>query len=86
MVFAMAPGAVAQTAAEDRSGSPSTKSASPTSLPPRCDGVGRRKTPAEVHVTAAAIVAGVEHIHLLAQNVGAHFHHVAAASQVRLSA
>ena len=44
------------------------------------DGIGRGEAPVEVHVTAAAIVAGVEHVHLLAQNVGAHFHHVAAAN------
>ena len=43
-------------------------------------GVGRRETAAEIHVAAAAIVAGVKDVHLLAQNIGAHFHHVAAAN------
>src|ERR1019366_8589880 len=44
------------------------------------NGVGRGKTPGKVHVTAAAIVTGVENVHILAQNVATHFHHVAAAN------
>src|ERR1019366_6691282 len=44
------------------------------------NGVGGGKTPGEVHVTAAAVVAGIENVHILAQNIATHFHHVAAAN------